>query len=69
MAAPEAEKAARFASAETIRWLEEGTRSYQSYMFGAALVLLGSAVALTGRVPRALGYLMGLSGLAYLVQG
>jgi hypothetical protein len=30
--APEAEKAARFASAETIRWLEWGTRSYQSFM-------------------------------------
>lgn len=67
--APEAEKAARFASAETIRWLEEGTRSYQSYMFGATLILLGSAVALTARLPRVLGYLMGLSGLAYIVQG
>src|SRR5215217_8228435 len=40
--APEAEKAARFASAETIRWLEWGTRSYQSFMFGLTLILLGS---------------------------
>ena len=69
MSAPEAEKAARFASAETIRWLEWGTRSYQSFMFGLTLILLGSAVALTARLPRALGYLMGLSGLAYIVQG
>jgi hydrogenase/urease accessory protein HupE len=38
-------------------------------MLGATLVLLGSAVALTARLPRALGYLMGLSGLAYIVQG
>ena len=38
-------------------------------MFGLSLILLGSAVALTARLPRALGYLMGLSGLAYLVQG
>jgi hypothetical protein len=67
--APEAEKAARFASAETIRWVEWGVRSYQSFMFGLALILLGSAVALTARLPRALGYLMGLSGLAYIVQG
>jgi hypothetical protein len=67
--APEAEKAARFASAETIRWLEWGTRSYQSFMFGLTLILLGSAVALTARLPRALGYLMGLSGLTYIVQG
>jgi len=67
--APEAEKAARFASAETIRWLEWGTRSYQSFMFGLTLILLGSAVAMTARLPRAIGYLMGLSGLGYIVQG
>jgi Domain of unknown function (DUF4386) len=67
--APETEKAARFASAETIRWLEWGTRSYQSFMFGLTLILLGSAVALTARLPRPVGYLMGLSGLAYIAQG
>jgi hypothetical protein len=67
--APEAEKAARFASAETIRWLEWGTRSYQSLMFGLALILFGSAAALSARLPRPLGYLMGLSGLAYIAQG
>jgi hypothetical protein len=67
--APETEKAARFASAETIRWLEWGTRSYQSFMFGLTLILLGSAVALTARLPRPLGYLMALSGLAYIAQG
>jgi|tagenome__1003787_1003787.scaffolds.fasta_scaffold20427257_1 hypothetical protein len=69
VSAPEAEKAARFASAETIRWLEWGTRSYQSFVFGLTLILLGSTVALTARLPRPLGYLMGISGLAYLVQG
>ena len=69
VSAPEAEKPARFASAETIRWLEWGARSYQSFMFGLTLILLGSAVAVTARLPRALGYLMGLSGLAYIVQG
>jgi len=51
------------------RWLEWGTRSYQSFMFGLTLILLGSAVALTARLPRAIGYLMGLSGLGYIVQG
>jgi MFS family permease len=66
--APEAEKAPRFASAETIRWLEWGARSYQSFMLGLTLVLLGSAVALSARLPRAVGYLMGVSGLAYIVQ-
>jgi len=38
-------------------------------MLGLSLVLLASAVVGTGRIPRPLGILMGLSGLAYLVQG
>ena len=66
---PAAEKAARFASAEVVRWLEWGTRSYQSFMFGLTLVLFGAVIAGTARIPRLIGYLMGLSGLAYLVQG
>jgi hypothetical protein len=69
VSAPGAEKAARFANAETIRWLEWGTRSYQSFMFGLTLILIGGAVALTARLPRALGYVMVLSGLPYLAQG
>jgi Domain of unknown function (DUF4386) len=67
--APEAEKAARFASAEAIRWLEWGVRSYQDFALGLALLLFAAAVARTAWVPRPIAYLMGLSGLAYLVQG
>jgi hypothetical protein len=67
--APDAEKAARFASAETIRWLEWGMRSYQTIALGLALLLFAAAVARTAWIPRPVGYLMGLSGLAYLVQG
>ena len=67
--APDAEKAARFASAETIRWLEWATRSYQSFMLGLAFILFASVIVWTARVPRAIGYLMGISGLAYLAQG
>lgn len=48
--APEAEKAARFASAETIRWVEWGARSYQTFMLGLTLILLGWVVALAGEV-------------------
>ncbi len=68
-AAPEAEKAARFAIAEAIRWLEWGARSYTNFAFGFALLLFAAAVGRTGWVARPVGYLMGLSGLAYLVQG
>jgi hypothetical protein len=67
--APEAEKAARFASAEALRWLEWGMRSYQDFMLGLTLLLLASAAARTVGVPRPIAYLMGLSGLIYLVQG
>ncbi len=67
--APDAEKAARFASAEVIRWLEWGSRSYQSFMLGLSFILFAIMVISLGRTPRLLGYVMGLSGLAYIMQG
>src|SRR5215211_3585018 len=67
--APDAERAARFASAEAIRWLEWGVRSYQDFTLGLALLLFAAAVVRTAWVPRPIAYLMGLSGLTYLVQG
>ncbi|MFC0457559.1 hypothetical protein ACFFGR_13510 [Arthrobacter liuii] len=69
VAAPEPEKAARFAAAEGIRWLEWGVRSYHSILLGSALVLLGVVVGVTRHVSRTIGWLMALSGLAYMVQG
>jgi len=67
--APDTEKAARFASAEALRWLEWGTRSYENFTLGLAVLLFAVAVARTAWVPRPIPYLMGLSGLTYLVQG
>ena len=67
--APDAEKAARFASAEAIRWIEWGARSYQNLALGLALLLLAAAVGRTAGLPRPIAYLMGLSGLTYLAQG
>ncbi len=67
--APAAEKAARFASAEAIRWLEEGTRSYQDILLGLAMILLGIMVIGSVQNLRPIGYLMGLSGAAWTVQG
>jgi hypothetical protein len=69
MRAPDAEKAARFASAEAIRWLEWSLRSYHSVMLGLSLVLFATVIVGTARLPRPIGYLMGLSGLAYIAQG
>jgi hypothetical protein len=67
--APAAEKAARFATAEALRWLEWGMRSYHNFALGLAVLLFAAAVARTAAIPRPIAYLMGLSGLAYLVQG
>ncbi|PZG20132.1 hypothetical protein C1I95_10290 [Micromonospora craterilacus] len=67
--APDSEKAARFASAEAIRWLEWGVRSYHNLALGIALLLLAVALVWTARIPRPIVPLIGLSGLAYLMQG
>jgi hypothetical protein len=67
--APEAEKAARFASAEAIRWLEWAVRSYQSFMLGLSFLLFAAVIIWMARLPRLLGLLMALTGLAYMAQG
>jgi len=69
VSAPASEKAARFASAESMRWLEWGARSYFDYALGIALLLVAVAVMRTAAAPQPIAYLMGLSGLAYLAQG
>jgi hypothetical protein len=68
VSAPAAEKTARFASAETVRWLEWGTSRYQTFMFAVALILLATVIVGTARVPRPIGYLMGLAAIPNLVQ-
>jgi hypothetical protein len=44
-------------------------RSYQDFALGLALLLFAAAVVRTAWIPRPIAYLMGLSGLTYLVQG
>lgn len=68
-AAPEADKAARFAAAESIRWLEWGMRSYLDFAMGIALALMAAAALRVTFVPKVLAFLIGLSGVAYLAQG
>jgi hypothetical protein len=69
VSAPAAEKAVRFSSALAVRWVEIGTSSYLDFTLGLALVLLAVVIVWTARVPRPIGYLLGLSGLAYFEQG
>jgi hypothetical protein len=44
-------------------------RSYQDFALGLALLLFAAAVVRTVGLSRPIAYLMGLSGLTYLVQG
>jgi len=66
--APEVEKSARFASAESMRWLEWGVRSYQSFMLGFTLLILGALLVRSSGRLRLVGALAALSGVAYVVQ-
>jgi hypothetical protein len=68
--APEAEKIIRFAAAETVRWLEWAVRSYQSYMLGMTFLLFALVIVMPGkRIPKPIGILMALTGVAYGIQG
>ena len=69
VSAPAAEQAARFASAEAIRSLEWGARSYQDFTFGLALVLYAIVIVWTARITRPIGYVMGVIGLGFIVTG
>lgn len=69
LSAPEADKPARFASAEVIRWLEWGVRSYQSFILGLSFVLFAITIGSTARLPKPIGLLLGVAGLAYFAQG
>jgi hypothetical protein len=67
--ATEHEKAARFAVAEAVRWLEWGMRSYENFALGLAVLLFAVAVLGTAWIPSGIAYLMGLSAITYFVQG
>ena len=51
-----------------MRWLEWGMNGYQLFTFALTLILLASVIVGTARVPRAIGYLMGLAAIPMLVQ-
>lgn len=65
--APVTEKAARFASAEAVRWLEWGVRSYHD--FALCLALLAGAFSVSRLRHWVPGLAMHLSAAAYFAQG
>jgi hypothetical protein len=54
---------------QIVRWLEWGIRSYFSFVLGLSFGLFAIVIVATGRIPRPIGFLMGLSGLANMAQG
>lgn len=69
VSAPAGEQAARYASAEVARWMEEASASYQNFLVGLTLIVLAALIVWSGRVPRPIGYLFGISGFACFVVG
>ena len=69
VSAPASEQSTFFAVVQGIRVVEWGIRSYVDFTSGLTLILLALVIASTRRIPRPVGYIMGLSGLAYIVQG
>lgn len=67
--APAAEQAARFASAEVARWMEEASASYQNFLIGLTLVVLAALILWSGRVPRPIGVLFGIWAVANFIVG
>ena len=69
MSAPASRQSMYFAVVQGIRGVEWGMRSYVDFTTGLTLALFGIVIASTARIPRLIGYIMGLSGLAYIAQG
>lgn len=58
-----AQRAIRFADAETVRWLEWGVQSYFRVLLGLTFVLFGAAIVATRVVAGWLGWVAVLAGL------
>ena len=68
-AAPDAEKAARFADAETVRWTEWGLQSYFRVLMGATLILFGALAMRSGVIVRWAGAAGIAAGTLYVAIG
>jgi hypothetical protein len=69
LSAPPEEQSAYYAVVQGIRGIEWGMRSYVDFTTGFALIVLAVVIAMTARIPRLIGVIMGLAGLAYIIQG
>src|SRR5689334_2734751 len=68
-AAPDDQRNAAFAAAQTVRWIEYGLNALTFSLVGLTLVLVGVATLAGDRFPRWAGAWAAAAGLAYLVKG
>src|SRR5947208_16525108 len=64
-----AQKAIRFADAQTVRWAEYGMNTYFRLLLGLAAALFGIAIARTDIAARWIGWAGLIGGLAYMASG
>jgi hypothetical protein len=67
--APEAEKAAAFRVAESMRWIEIGVNSLFRILAGMTFLLFGLAIARSRIYPRWLGWVGVAAGIAWFLSG
>jgi hypothetical protein len=68
-AAPPEQRAAAFADAETVRWIEEAVAGYAQIALGLAVLALACAVLAARGLPRWTGVLPAVAGVGFVVQG
>jgi hypothetical protein len=69
VSATPAEQQARFADAESLRWLEWGIQSYFRILFGATIGVFGAAILITRLVPRWVGWVALIGGALSIAAG
>ena len=69
LTAPHAEEASRFATAETVLWMEWGVQSYFHMMYGVTVILLGAAVAVSRLFGAWIGWVAVAAGVLSLAIG
>jgi hypothetical protein len=68
-AAPPNEEAARYASAESVRWLEWGANAFFQILLGTTVILFGLAIVRTAVVATSTGYIATGAGIGLVANG
>jgi hypothetical protein len=69
VSAPADQETAAFAAAEAVRWIEIGMNSLSFFLSGLALFLYGVTIAFGRVYPRWVGWMVAVSGVAFMYNG